>query len=165
MVYTIMDKYSDINRSLVKPLITFKAVRFFIDHYLWQSLSYIGQWSHKMDSSENFTNFQAGIKIKNVPWLDKRFNKLRYMLLIDDFKSWHKTSITNIVRRNFLIHHDKSLLSFQVETYKIAEDSYDNLMSLYVNTSREMPLCILLNCAEFMAVREHKYSILSLSYL
>lgn len=160
-----MDKYSDIYRSLVKPLITFKAVRFFIDRYLWQSLSYIGQWSNKMDSSENFTNFQAGIKIKNVPWLDKRFNKLRYMLLIDDFKSWHKTSITNIVRRNFLRHHDKSLLSFQVETYKIAEDSYDNLMSLYVNTSREMPLCILLKCAEFMAVREHKYSILSLSYL
>lgn len=119
MVYTIMDKYSDIYRSLVKPLITFKAVRFFIDRYLWQSLSYIGQWSNKMDSSENFTNFQAGIKIKNVPWLDKRFNKLRYMLLIDDFKSWHKTSITNIVRRNFLRHHDKAYFLFNLKHIRL----------------------------------------------
>ena len=54
-----------------------------MDYYLWQSLSYIGQYSNKMNSSENLTNLKAGIEIKNVPWLDKRkyvfgewFNKL-----------------------------------------------------------------------------------------
>ena len=48
---------------------------------------------------------------------------------------------TSLLKRlhNSLIHYDKGLLSFQVGTYKIAKDSYENFMSLYVNTSTEMP--------------------------
>lgn len=72
-----------------------------------------------MDSLENFINFKVGIKIKNVFWFDKWkyvfvkwFNKLCYMLLIDDFKLWYKMSIMNIVCCNFLIYYDKSLFFF-----------------------------------------------------